>query len=131
VAKLPPFAAGFAVLALALAGCGGPPEHSLEKTRSCLEQAGARVTPATGDFVASTASVGSFRAYLHGKKGNFVTMSFGSDADEANDTALGYQRFHGRNIGLSDILFLDRNVTMLWKDHPSDADSTLVSGCLK
>ena len=131
MAKLPPFAAGLGVLVLALTGCGAPSEHSLEKTRSCLEAAGARIAPPAGDFVATTATEGAFRAYLHGRKGNFVTMSFGADSDEATDTGLGYERFHGRTIGLSDILFLDRNVAMLWKEHPSDADSALVTGCLK
>jgi hypothetical protein len=129
VTKLPPLVAGLAVLALA--GCGVPAEHSLDKSRSCLEQAGARIARPTGDVVAATATEGAFRAYLHGRKGNFVTLSFDADADAAADTSLGYQRFHGRNIGLSDILYVDKNVTMLWKEHPSDADAALVTGCLK
>jgi hypothetical protein len=131
VRKLLTSVAGLAVLAFVVGGCGGPPEHSLEKTRSCLQAAGARTAPPTGDFVATTASEGAIRAYLHGRKGNFVTLSFGADVGEAEDTGLGYQRFHGRNIGLTDILFLDRNVALLWKEHPSDADQALVSGCLK
>jgi hypothetical protein len=130
VPKLPALtAAGLA--ALVLAGCGGPTEHSLEKSRACLAQAGARISPPTGDFVATTATVGSFRAYLHGKKGNFVTLSFGADEQESADTSLGYDRFHGKNIGLADILFVDRNVVLLWKEHPSTEDTALVTACLK
>ena len=124
-----PIAAGLAVLALA--GCGVPTTHSFDKSRACFVEDGARLTPPSGDFVATTASVGSFRAYLHGKKGNFVTLAFGADADEAADTSLGYERFHGRNIGLSDILYVDENVTMLWKEHPSPADAARVKSCLK
>jgi hypothetical protein len=120
-----------AVVALLAAGCGTPPEHALDKTRSCLQDAGARVAKPTGDFVATTATDGAIRAYLHGKHGTFVTLSFGADEDEAASTVLGYQRFHGRNIGLADILYTDKNVVMLWKEHPTDADAALVTGCLK
>jgi hypothetical protein len=130
VAKLPLLtAAGLAVLVLA--GCGAASEHSLVKSRSCLEQAGVRITRPTGDFVATTATIGSFRAHLHGKKGNFVTLSFGADEQESADTSLGYERFHGKRIGLADILYVDKNVVMLWKEHPSDKDTALVNGCLK
>lgn len=120
---------GLAVLVLA--GCGAPGEHSLAKSRACLVRDGARITRPVGDFIASTATVGSFRAYLHGRKGNFVTMSFGADEQESADTSLGYQRFHGKNIGLADILFTDRNVVMLWKEHPSPEDAARVTACLK
>jgi hypothetical protein len=128
VRNLALLAVAVAVLA---AGCGTPPRHSLEKTRSCLVEAGARVTAPVGDLVATTASEGAFRAHLHGKKGNFVTLSFGADDKEAADTMLGYERFRGRNIGLADILYGDHNVVMLWKEHPSEADTKLVTGCLK
>ena len=119
------------VLLLAVAGCGVTGEHSLDKTRSCLEKKGVRIARPTGDFVATTASGGAFRAYLHGRKGNFVTLSFNRDDEEAQRTALGYDRFHGKTFGVEDILFTDHNVTMLWKVHPSDADAKLITGCLK
>jgi hypothetical protein len=121
------------VLALLLAGCAGssPTAFSLEKTRDCLRDKGARIAKPAGDFVASTASVGTFRAYLHGKRGNFVTLSFGADADEAATIAEGYNRFHAKNVGLADILFTDKNVTLLWKEHPSAADTDLVTGCFR
>ena len=58
-------------------------------------------------------------------------MSFGDSADEAADTVLGYERFRGKNIGLSDILYSNRNVVMLWREHPSDDDAARVTDCLK
>jgi hypothetical protein len=129
VAKLPLLtAAGVAVLLLA--GCGAATEYSAAKTRACLGKAGLRVTEPVGDFVATTATDGAYRVFLHGRKGNFVTMSFGADADEAADTALGYDRFRGKNIGLADILVTNRNVVMLWKEHPTDADTSVVTACL-
>jgi flagellar basal body-associated protein FliL len=127
----------FALLCLLVvvlaAGCGGSVSmtHSLAKTRACLEQKGAKAARPKRDFVASTASAGTFRAYLHGPKGNFVTLSFGADPAEAQALADGYNHFHGKNIGVTDILFTDKNVTLLWKEHPTSGDAALVSGCLK
>jgi hypothetical protein len=117
--------------ALLLAGCGVSTTHSLEKTRTCVEEQGARVAEPRGDFVASTASAGAIRVYLDGPEKNFVTLSFGATADEALATAQGYDRFHGKNIGVSDILFTDLNVTLLWKLRPSEEDAALVKSCLK
>jgi hypothetical protein len=120
-----------AVLVVVLAGCGGPPSHhGLAKTRDCLEKTGAQIVRPAGDFVASTASEGTFRAVLHGGT-NFVTLSFGADDDEATQIARGYDRFHGKNVGVADILYEDRNVIMLWKLHPSDAELKVVTDCLK
>ena len=111
-----------------LAGCGSPPEHSAEKTRACLRDEGLRITAPKGDYVATAATDGSFRAHIGS---NFVTLSFGADADEAQATVDGYVRFHGRGFGLSNLLYTDKNVVMLWKDHPSDAQSAAVVNCLK
>jgi hypothetical protein len=118
---------------LLLAGCGGSVSttHSLAKTRSCLVDKGGTVRPPKGDFVATTASGGTLRAYLHGPKGNFVTISFGASPAEAQSLADGYDRFHGKNVGVADILFTDRNATLLWKLHPTSGDAELVTGCLK
>jgi hypothetical protein len=121
------------VLGGVVAGCGGSVSttRSLAPTRTCLVDKGARVTRPAGDFVASTASGGAIRAYLHGRKGNFVTLSFGADADEAQAIATGYDRFHSKNVGVADILSTDQNVTLLWKLHPTSDDADLVAGCLK
>ena len=118
---------------LLLAGCGGSVSttQSLAKTRSCLVDKGVTVRPPKGDFVATTASGGTLRAYLHGPKGNFVTISFGASPAEAQSLADGYDRFHGKNVGVADILFTDRNATLLWKLHPTSGDAELVTGCLK
>jgi hypothetical protein len=115
--------------AVLVAGCGSPPLHSPSKTRSCLSDAGARTAAPAGDVVATTASEGAFRVLL--PSGNAVTLSFGADADEAAQTVQGYERFHAQNVGLGDVLYSDKNVVMLWKEHPSDADAQLVTGCLK
>jgi hypothetical protein len=120
-----------AVLVVVLAGCGSPPsKYALDESRACLSKTGAEIVRPTGDFVASTASEGTFRAVLHGGT-NFVTLSFGVDDDEATQIAEGYDRFHGKNIGVSDILYQDHNVIMLWKLHPSDAELGVVTDCLK
>lgn len=120
-----------AVLLVVLAGCGSPPSHhALAKTRDCLEKTGAQIVRPTGDFVASTASEGAFRAVLHGGT-NSVTLSFGADDDEATQIAEGYDRFHGKNVGVADILYQERNVILLWKLHPSDAELQVVTDCLK
>jgi len=116
---------------LLLGACGTTaPAYSFERTRACIEDNGMKVTNPVGDFVAETATVGAFRAYLDGTRGNFVTASFGENADEAADTVRGYERCHGENVGLSDVLYSDRNVVMLWKEHPSDEDAARVTGCL-
>jgi hypothetical protein len=112
-------------------GCGSPPsKYERTKSSECLAKTGAEIERANGDFVASTASGGAFRAVLHGGT-TFVTLSFGSDDDEASQIVAGYDRFHGKNIGVSDILYQDHNVVMLWKLHPSDDELQLVTGCLK
>jgi hypothetical protein len=125
--------AGSLLAALLLAGCAGSVSrtYSLAKTRDCLVGKGARVAPPRGDIVASTASDGTFRAFLPGPERNFVTLSFGADPTEAAALAAGYDRFHGKNIGVSDILFTAKNVTLLWKVHPDTTDDDLVTGCLK
>lgn len=117
--------------ALALAGCGTPPHWSMSATRACLAKAGDRITPATGDFVAQSATVGSFRAHLRGADRNFVTLSFGDNASDAKSLADGYIRFHAKNVGISDILYLDKNVVLLWREHPTPAELNALRGCLK
>jgi hypothetical protein len=118
-------------LAALLAGCGSPPVNhfTLAKTRACLADTGAQIVKPTSDFVAGTASEGTFRAVLHGGS-NFVTLAFGADEAEAVQLAQGYDRFHGKNIGVADILYQDKNVTMLWKLHPADDELKLVTDCL-
>ena len=119
-------------LPLALVACGGPSSYDLAKTRDCLEGAGLTVgPPPADDFVARSATVGSFRASFPGAAGNAVTISFGESADDAKQTAGGYVRFHARNVGVFDILQVERNAVLLWKQHPTDDERTTVTSCLK
>jgi hypothetical protein len=117
--------------ALVLAGCGTPPRYSLEKTRSCLAKAGDRIRAPKGDFVAQSATVGAFRAALPGSGGQAVTLSFGENDADAKSLADGYVRFHARNVGVSDILYLDKNVVALWRQHPTQAQLNALRDCLK
>ena len=80
------------------------------------------------DFVASTALGGAFVAHL---TDNFVTVSFGKTADDANNIADAYRRFSAANVGVEDVLRQQGNAVMLWHVHPSDADAATVTGCLK
>ena len=117
--------------AVVLAGCGTPPHYSLDKSRACFKQAGKRITDPAKDFVAESATDGTFRVWLHGKKGQFVTLSFGEDAADAKNIADGYLRFHAKNIGISDILYFEKNVALLWREHPADTELSTVRDCLK
>lgn len=120
-----------AAAALALAGCGTPPRYSLEKTRSCLAKAGDRIGAPRNDFVAESATVGAFRAELPGAGRQAVTLSFGENDADAKSLADGYVRFHAKNVGISDVLYLDKNVVALWREHPTPAQLNALRDCLK
>ncbi len=127
--KHPVFALVLAVAVLASAGCGGAKTYSAAKTRACLNKIGARVTaPPPDDLVASAAEGDAFRVHF---ADNLVTVSFGLDRSGAERIVRGYQRFHGKNIGLADVLRPSHNVVMLWAVHPSDAYIETIEGCLK
>ena len=119
-----------AVLAgtLVVAGCGGTKSYDAEKTRSCLaDQPGVKLTNKV-DFVASTALGGAFNAKL---LGNQVTLAFAEDRKEAERIVRAYQRFRGKNIGLTDVLRPSHNVVALWEAHPSDTALQTIEDCLK
>jgi hypothetical protein len=114
---------------LSVAGCGGTSTYSADKTRACLEKAGARVTaPPRKDFVASAAEGDSFGVHF---RDNLVTISFGLDRNGAERIVRGYERFRGQNIGLEDVLRVSHNAVMLWEAHPADAYTQAIAGCLK
>jgi hypothetical protein len=118
------------VLTVVLAGCGKPSSnttYSLQRTTRCLQSKHVRLGGQL-DFVASTATGGAAKAHL--ADGNFVTIAFGATLDDANNIAQAYQRFHGKNVGVADILRQDQNAVMVWHEHPSDADLGTVTGCL-
>jgi hypothetical protein len=117
------------VLAFLLAGCGGSGSHlyTLQKTRSCLT-AKHVVLGGALDFVATTATGGALRAQL---APNFVTVTFGATTADADNIDQAYRSFHASNVGIDDVLREDRNAVMLWHEHPSDADITTITSCLK
>jgi hypothetical protein len=111
-----------------LTACGASGKiYAVSKTRRCLAAHGAKIGPATGDAVASTATGGAFRAYL---VGNFVTVVFGATVADAHNVDDAYRHFAGKNVGIDDVLFRQGNVVMLWHLQPQ-GDVSGVSDCLK
>jgi hypothetical protein len=130
VRRLPVIAAAAFVAAL-LAGCGGggnPAKtiYSRDKTMACLKKANVKIGGEL-DFVASTATGGAFKAKV---PGNDVTVVFGQTLDDANNIDQAYVHFHAQNVGIEDVLRQQGNAVMLWHQHPSDDDLSLVTGCL-
>ncbi|HEY8723750.1 MAG TPA: hypothetical protein VIL92_07805 [Gaiellaceae bacterium] len=123
-----------ALVAFLAAGCGGGSTNSsvytLAATKQCIEtKLGVHKFPALGDdFVASTASGGAVRIRL---ADNAVTVLFGESANEANNLADAYRRFHAKNVGVEDILRTKGNAVLLWQLHPSAPDESNVEDCLK
>jgi hypothetical protein len=120
-----------AALAVVLAaGCGSTAAkiYNDAKTVHCLRAKQVKVgRPPAPDFVATTAPGGSFRARL---MDNAVTVAFGDTIQSAQNIAQAYVTFHARNVGINDVLHQVGNAVMLWHVHPSDADISLVQGCL-
>lgn len=123
---------GIAVcLATVVAGCGGSKStassmYDVGKTRACLIKKNARLGGQL-DFVASTATGGGLRARL---ADNAVTIAFGRTIGDAANIAQAYVHFHAKNVGIADVLHSQGNAVMLWHEHPSDQDLSLVEGCL-
>jgi hypothetical protein len=119
-----------AAFSLLAAGCGGSKSYTLEKTRACLRGKDVHVAPVPhSDFVASVAVGGAVVVSFPGR--NRVTIAFGADQDEADRIADGYRRFRGSNIGIEDVLRPNHNAVLLWKEHPTGADESTVTDCLK
>jgi hypothetical protein len=117
-------------VALAAAGCGGQKKYSLAATRACLVKQGIKPTPPRKtDIVAQFATGGALRV-VFGRE-NEVTVSFAADQKQANNLALGYHRFAGRNIGLADVLRPQGNAVLLWEAHPSVEQLSTIGNCLK
>ena len=127
-------AAAFAAAAVA-AGCGGagegaePERYELGPSKACLEQGGSRVSTKGLDFVASTALGGAMRVRL--ATDNFVDVSFGEDAGEAERIETAYRRFAGRSIPIDDVLIRTKNVVMVWNAPPSAEERDTLLGCLE
>ena len=115
-----------------LAGCGSSSPKvttfTLAPTRECARAYGHILKPKSNDFIATTASRGSFRLQF---PDNEATVLFGANAQEGSGLADGYRRFHAKNVGVEDILRTNNNVVMLWRFHPTDADESELTSCLK
>jgi hypothetical protein len=121
-------AAIVALCAVAVAGCGGgSTSYSVQKSAACLSKSGFKISHNV-DFVASTATGGSFKTFF---PNNDVTVVFGANGDDAANLDQAYRRFHAENVGIDDVLFAQGNAVLLWHLHPSDADQATLSGCLK
>jgi hypothetical protein len=116
------------LLALALAACGPAkePTYSVEKTKQCLRDKGAKIGGKL-DFVASTATGGAFHVTL---PANELTIAFGDNTGDAQQIEKAYVRFHSANVGIEDILKRLSNAVMLWRQHPEQTDLETVESCL-
>ncbi|MEX1358131.1 MAG: hypothetical protein WD981_05860 [Gaiellaceae bacterium] len=127
-------AAALAAAAVA-AGCGGagqtaePERYELGPSQACLQEGGVRVRTTGLDFVASTALGGAMRVQL--ETDNFVDVSFGEDAGEAERIELAYRRFAGRSIPIDDVLLRTKNVVMVWNAPPTAEERDTLFGCLE
>jgi hypothetical protein len=119
-----------AVIVLLAAGCGSQSDYTAAKTKRCLSSEDAQIAnPSRSDFVATTATGGSFVARLGD---NWVTVAFGDKPQDAQDLQIAYQRFAASNVrsNITDVLRRYRNAVLLWHRHPANADLALVIGCL-
>jgi hypothetical protein len=120
-------------ISIAAAACGGSGHAALYTSgpsRACLAGKGLRVSPvaSSSDFIASTATGGAFRVRL---PDNRVTVSFGETLEDADNINQAYLGVHAPNVGIADVLRQQQNAVMLWHLHPSDADASTITGCLK
>jgi hypothetical protein len=121
---------GSVVLLLAglLTGCGASGTlYTAAKTKRCLAAHGATISAAKGDIVASTATGGAFRATV---VGNSVTLAFGTTVADADGIEAAYRRFAGKNVGIDQVLFEQRNAVMLWHLAPTGSQAG-ITACLK
>jgi len=118
-----------ALCAVVVGGCGkaSPHSYSLANTKECLQSKQVRLGGPL-DFVASTATGGAVKVHL---SDNFLTVVFGKTVQDADNLDAFYRRVAAENVGIDDVLRQDQNAVMLWHVHPSDADLSLVTGCLK
>ncbi|HET7449116.1 MAG TPA: hypothetical protein VFJ78_00835 [Gaiellaceae bacterium] len=114
-------------LCVVAAACGSTSHsYSVAKTQRCLVAKGFKISH-TVDFVASTATGGSFKTFF---PTNDVTVVFGNNDSDASNLDEAYRRFHSDNVGIDDVLYQNGNAVMLWHFHPSDADSAKLTACL-
>jgi hypothetical protein len=125
--------AAIAAITIATAACGGSGHAALYASgpsKACLVDKHLRVGKVTSasDFIASTATGGSFRVTL---PRNSVTVSFGEALEDANNIDQAYRGASAPNVGIDDVLRQQGNAVMLWHLHPNANDIARVTGCLK
>jgi hypothetical protein len=111
------------------AGCGtaasrGP--YELAPTRKCLRDEGARVTGRGLGVIAESAPNGALRAFLGPHN---VTISFARENRGARGLARAYERFGPPHT--ADLLFVNRNVVLVWDVTPDADTRDTIEGCLK
>jgi len=125
--------AAIATITMATAACGGSGHASLYASgpsKTCLVDKHLRVGRVTSasDFIASTATGGSFRVTL---PRNSVTVSFGETQEDSDNIAQAYRGASAPNVGIDDVLRQQENAVMLWHLHPNENDIATITGCLK
>jgi outer membrane murein-binding lipoprotein Lpp len=117
-----------AVLAgtLVVAGCGGTKSYDAEKTRSCLaDQPGVKLSNKVDSLPRRRSAARSTRSCWARSR------LLAEDRKEAERIVRAYQRFRGKNIGLTDVLRPSHNVVALWEAHPSETAVQTIEDCLK
>jgi len=129
-----PQAAAAALIAFAVAGCGGNAVHTyhVDGTAKCLKDAGYRVRTDAANLgqIAAAAALGSLRAF---EPGNTLTVSFGNDHQEAENISKLYRKFAPKKLRphIDDVMEIQKNAVLLWTVTPPTADHEKVLGCLK
>jgi hypothetical protein len=121
-------AAALVLTAVVAASCGKPGVklYTLDKTRRCLQSHHVRLGGRL-DFVATTSTGGALKAHPNR---NVVTLVFGETASDADNINQAYHTFRSQNVGIEDVLRQQGNAVMLWHEHPSDRDLSLITDCL-
>lgn len=120
-------AAAGALLAACGGGGGTPARWAAAGTRTCLREAGLRLTPVSAqDLVASTATAGALHVKL---PYNGATILFGEDTAEAARLQSAYVRFGPKSYQAPSEV--NRNVLILWAVNPSDREAQAVRQCLR
>jgi hypothetical protein len=123
------------LLALVTAGCGARSSapYTAKGTVACLKKkdfTGVTTSPAKVGFIAGFAANGGILALA--PDNNRVTIAFGKDASEVEDTENAFRRSAPASLRphISDVMRSNRNAVMVWTTTPSSEDDQTVQGCL-
>ena len=111
-----------------LAACGtvdrGP--YKLEPTRRCLHDEGLRLATRGLGVIAESAPGGALRTFVGTHN---ATLSFADTNRSALGIARAYKKFGPPHT--ADLLFVERNVVLVWDVTPDDDTRGKVDGCLR